>query len=157
MDQSTIMLSTSAFFLGFGVSHYLYLRDKRRHRQRTATDCAVLTYVLNHVSGDKNQHVRSFVVKHLDGMDINIDVLNCLQTTPSDSDEDDSDSEYDTESVASAVICTKPSKTEIISRYEDFIEDLVKLSSGEVNSTDLLNAIQDENVDKGMMDQLLMM
>jgi hypothetical protein len=54
--------------------------------------------------------------------------------------ETDSDSESDIESVASAVICNGPSQTEIISRYEDFLEDLVKLSSGEINSSELLLA-----------------
>jgi hypothetical protein len=70
--------------------------------------------------------------------------------------ETDSDSESDIESVASAVICNGPSQTEI-SRYEDFLEDLVKLSSGEINSSELLLAIQEENVGKDMMDQLFMM
>jgi hypothetical protein len=78
--------------------------------------------------------------------------------SPFESESDlESDSESDIESVASAVICNGPSQTEIISRYEDFIEDLVKLSSGEINSSELLLAIQEENVGKDMMDQLFMM
>jgi hypothetical protein len=78
MEHSTVMFTTCVFFLGFGVSHYLNLRDKRRRQLKSRQ--IVLTYVLNHVAGDKE---RSFKVSSstLSEMDVDPIVLDCLRTT----------------------------------------------------------------------------
>lgn len=163
MSDKSIMLASCIFLLGFGVSHFM-----NRRKKSTATDCAVLSYLLN--QGNKNGKVQFAVLKHLETMAIDDTMYqvarSCLvnatylHDTESISDTEsipDTDDEESTASVSDAestYVRPAPTNAEKIARYEDFIQDLVELSAGKMKTSDLLNAIQAENVGADMMEEL---
>jgi hypothetical protein len=133
-----------------------------RRKKSTAIDCAVLSYLLN--QGNKNGKVQFAVLKHLETMEIDDAMYqvarSCLvnatylHDTENISDTDDEESTASVSDAESTYVRPGPTNAEKIVRYEDFIQDLVELSAGKIRASDLLNAIQAENVGADMMEEI---